>query len=481
MSNATIAQTISRKGHSPVIHSIQSELLQDIQKNVSLKPVLPPSTAPAGEFPIEVLPKIVRIYIEEAERCLGIPSHLLAAAISYAASVAIGCTHMLAIKNGSYHAANIFLILVGNPNSNKSGALKAALSPIFKHQEETYKQYRVEKDRYNALSSLSKQEREQELGTGEELIEPFWNQRLLSDTTPEALAEALFRSLRGIGVYVDEIIKWLKSYNRYSKGGDAEMWMQIWSLVQLVINRKGGEPINIPKPFVSVAGTIQPAVLEELSKNISEGNGFFDRLLFAWPEAQEKPLWTDFEMPEGLVNDYVAGIQKLLDLEFREEGKSHIVKPTREAKARFLQFFNEENKPLCDNAPNEQIAGLHGKYDLHALRLALILHMLEYAYEDRPKEYLEVDTVEKAIRLAQYFRAQSLKVFARIHESSPVDKLPADRREIYEALPSEFLTKEGVEVARNREMSVRTFKDFLRRGTGTLFEKVSHGKYAKNY
>ena len=152
--------------------------------------------------------------------------------------------------------------------------------------------------------------------------------------------------------------------------------------------------------------------------------------------------------------------------------------PEREAKARLFHFFNEQNKPLCDNADNELLQGLHGKFDLHTLRLALLLQALWYAFEDSPINKLQSSTVERAIELAEYFRAQSLKVFDRLHNASPVEKLPADHRRVYEALPGEFLTGDGVKIAQKMGMSERSFKRFL---TTAVFERFARGKWGKRY
>ena len=415
-----------------------------------------------SSFP-DVLPPSLRLFIEEADATLGIPKDYLSASILFAASTAIGKTYLLEIKKGSIHAGNIYLILKGNPNSNKSAALELALQPIQAKDEQTYKEFQLEMASYNEKEDGQK---------------PVWPKILVSDITPEALASKHMDNPRGLGIYRDEISGWFKSFNRYSNGAEQEFFLQIWSGKPLDIIRKMGPPIYIPRPFISVAGTIQPSIIEEVTKDNRATNGFFDRLLFTWPDGLEKPLWQDKEMPESLLSQYAQGINRLLDLPFDEERKSNYMRPERHAKALFFEFFNDRNKPLCDNADNELLQGLHGKFDLHTLRLALLLQALWYAFEDKSLDKLQLATVERAIELAEYFRAQSLKVFDRLHNASPIEKLTADRRRLYEALPGEFQTKDGVKIAENLGMSERSFKRFLNE---SVFERYARGKWGKRY
>lgn len=440
------------------------ELYQDINSHITDQPQ-PPTVADSvqrSNFP-DVLPPSLHLLIEEAEIALGIPRDYFAASILFAASAAIGNSVLLKIKEGSVHRGNIFLILIGNPNTNKGGGLDLALQPIQKNDERSFAIFQEE------MVSFEEEEEGQK---------PVLKKHLLSDTTPEALAVTHMENLRGVAIYRDEISGWFKSFNQYNKGAEQEMWLQIWSGKPIDVTRKTSAPIYIRRPFISVVGTIQPSVIEEITKDNRASNGFFDRLLFTWPDGLEKPLWQDKEMPEGLLNQYAKGINRLLSLTFDEEGKPTYMRPEREAKARLFQFFNEQNKPLCDNADNELLQGLHGKFDLHTLRLALLLQALWYAFEDSPINKLQLATVERAIELAEYFRIQSLKVFDRLHNASPIEKLPADRRRVYEALPGEFETKEGVKIAKNIGMSERTFKRFL---NSSIFERFSRGKWGKRY
>ncbi|MCQ2074685.1 MAG: hypothetical protein MJY77_05780 [Bacteroidaceae bacterium] len=62
--------------------------------------------------------------------------------------------------------------------------------------------------------------------------------------------------------------------------------------------------------------------------------------------------------------------------------------------------------------------------------------------------------------------------------TSPVETLPAIQRTIYDTLPLNFETGDGIRIAEGYGMDERTFKRWL---NTSLFKKVSHGYYEKKY
>ncbi len=114
----------------------------------------------------------------------------------------------------------------------------------------------------------------------EMLPKPYWKKIIISDFTPEALSEIHRHNLRGLGVYSDEINQWLKNFNRYSTGSATEFWLSNFSGIPITIDRKGQDPILISTPSISVCGSIQPGILQELSRDSRSQNGFIDRICF---------------------------------------------------------------------------------------------------------------------------------------------------------------------------------------------------------
>lgn len=457
-----------------------NDVLNDVEQLINPRKAQQPPRA-EEVFPIDILPLKAQELIRGAEAALGMNAEFLAVSIIMGAAGAAGNAARLEVKRGYYQKANFYAVLIGNPNSNKSAAAKLGLQPIYNHDGEAYERFTNEKAEFEALAAMSKADREAERGTGELPPKPIYKRRIASDTTPEALAQMLLDNPLGLLIHRDELAAWIKDFNRYHNGSDIELWLMIWNGQELVNDRATKGPVRIKNCFVGVFGTIQPSALETLATQGKAQNGFIDRLLFCWPEGITKPLWSDAELNDYLPEAYHNAVDRLLNIGFTPENEPHNLKLTTSARNRLFAYFNDVNKPLCDNAPNELLAGMYGKFDIHILRLALTLELLHWAYssaKELPQE-VGLETVERAIKAGEYFRGQSLKVYNRLHDETPVERLPKDRQAIYEALPAEFTTKDGQAIAQRKGMTERTFKRWL--NDKALFEKVRRGEYAKLY
>lgn len=430
-------------------------------------------------FPVEVFPEAVQEIITGTNESLKYPIDFIGASILYAVSVSIGNTRRIEVMKGWQENAVLYLSIVGRAGTNKSHPISFALKPIEQRDELKFQEYQAKKQEYDTISALTKNEREQQ-GYSDP-IKPVWEQHLITDFTPEALTDVHKHNKRGIGVYVDELASWFKNFNRYNKGSEEQFWLSVWSGKPIRINRKTSEPIYLPLPFISVAGTIQPGVLNELANNRTE-NGFLDRLLFVMPDNLKKEYWSETELNPKIVENWQTIISNLLDVSIIQDDTNtplpEILKFTPEAK----QLLFEWQRELTDqsNKPgNEAISGINAKIEMYAIRLALILQMIQYACSEGDKQAVGIEAVQGALQLVEYFKKTAIKVHTILSSTSPLDKLPSDKQALYTALPDTFKTSEGVQVAESRGMRERTFKRFL--SNRDLFNNPKRGEYEKRY
>ena len=94
---------------------------------------------------------------------------------------------------------------------------------------------------------------------------------------------------------------------------------------------------------------------------------------------------------------------------------------------------------------------------------------------------MEIDqtSVEGAIAIVEYFRNSAKRVQEITNSPASLEQLPTDKSNLYNALPMEFTTGEGIKIAQKLNISVDAFKRFLADKKGKLFENVSHGSYKK--
>ena len=485
---------------SPIVFSQngQSKDTKTIAESIKLKPVFDDLNKPAtflthfeqlkntfeGEkkavsnpFPVEVFPKAVQEIITATNECLNFPIDFIGASILAAVSVAVGNTHRIEIKTGWQESAVLYITIVGRPGTNKTHPLKWALKPIEKRDNVNYEKYNQEKLLYDSMAALTKKERDQQVY--DEPVKPVWAQHLISDFTPEALAGVHSINKRGLCVSVDEFAIWFKNFNRYNKGSEQEFWLSGWSGNTIKINRKTSEPINIPMPFISVVGTIQPGILNELAENRTE-NGFLDRLLFVAPDNLKRDYWSEAELNPKIADNWSNIVSTLLDLPLilDESGnpKPNILRFSPKAKQRLFQW-QRELTDLSNKPENEAISGIYAKMEIYAARLALCLEMTMYACGESDKRSIGIDALEGALQLVEYFCKSALEVRSILSNASPLDGLDEKKRTIYNALPEKFLTGEGLQIAAVGGMPERSFKRFLT--NRDLFFSGERGEYEK--
>lgn len=432
----------------------------------------------ANRFPVEVFPLPVQQVITATNENLNYPIDFIGASLLYAVSVAVGNTHSVEVKKEFQQSAVLYLAIVARAGTTKSHPLSFALQPIVEQDKRTYRQYEQQRQEYEKAVNLSKKEREQQ--AIDEPIKPVWQKFLLSDFTPEALAEVHKFNKRGIGVYVDELAGWFKNFNRYNKGSEMEFWLSQWSGKPINIDRKTGEPVFIPLPFISVAGTIQKGILNELAKDSRTQNGFIDRILFVIPDNIQKEYWSETDLPPVVSENWERIVSNLLNLSVSNDDtlnpSPEVLKFTPEAK-KILFEWQKANTDQSNEAESEALSGIFSKMDMYVLRLALILEMLRYACDESDKQAVSIEAVQGAVKLVEYFKNSAVKVNSILTNASPLDKHPADKQALYKALPDTFTTEIGLQIAEGLGVAERTFKYFL--NEKELFTRISRGEYEK--
>lgn len=429
-------------------------------------------------FPSEYFPYSMRNIITETNEVLNFPVDFIGASMLYAASVAIGNTYRIKVKEGWTESGVIYLSLVAPPGTNKSHPLSFALQPITDKDQQTFGKYEKELKIYDLVSGMSKGERE--ANGYDEPVKPIWEKSLLSDFTSEALLEVHHFNQRGIGVYADELAGWFKNFNRYNSGSDTEFWLSAWSTKPISVDRKSGTSIFITQPYISVAGTMQNGVLNELAKGSRIINGFMDRILFVMPDNVKKECWSEKQLDASVITQWNSIISRLHDLHLEQDESGNPVPQVLElSKNAKQELFNwqKANTDRANDAENDQLRGIYSKMEVYAIRFALLFQMLAYACGDSDNQVVGVQAVKRALALVEYFTRTAEKVNAIISNIDPLEKYSQEKQMLYEVLPEYFKTVEGVLVAEENGIHQRVFKRFL--NDKDLFRRVRRGEYEK--
>ena len=429
-----------------------------------------------GDFPLGALPMKIQRIVMEAHDCYGYPVDYLAGSMLVAVGLGIGNTHFARLKGKWDESAILFMALVGRPGACKSHPLNFAIRPFTELDGAATRVYIKACEEYERQRELPMKERSEP-----HPVAPVCKRFLISDATPEAMLFIHSQNLRGIAMWNDELAGWFKNFNRYNKGSDEEYWLKLFNANPSFSDRKGVKnSVYISRPFISVVGTIQNGILNELAQGSRSSNGFIDRLLFVMPNNQDKQPWSDKEPTFDIEAAWADIIGRLVALPYETDAYGNIIANiltfAPDAKER-LYKWQRQNTEECNREECDALKGVFNKFDFHAIRFCLILQMARWACGEADRKEIDLVSVENAISLVDYFKETARKVHGIISEMS----LTEQQRAIIAALPDCFTTEEGIAVAKENGMPGRTFQDFLKRSVslGTYFQREKHGHYSK--
>src|SRR5215208_3955636 len=151
--------------------------------------------------------------------------------------------------------------------------------------------------------------------------------------------------------------------------------------------RQGGPqepqgPGDIPEPWVSVVGSIQPEILPEL--NIGRNDGMLDRFLYSYPEPRYEKH-TDHEVTAKAEHAVLELYEKLQDLAMPESDGELFpgtVPMTKDAWAVFKELADELSKEAQALDFPRRLQGAWSKLEAYLARLSLILALSRVVLED---------------------------------------------------------------------------------------------------
>lgn len=274
-----------------------------------------------GEFPLGAMPLKIQRIIREANECYGFPIDYLAGAMLVVLGLGIGNTHFARLKGKWDESAILFMALVGCPGACKSHPLNFAIRPFSDLDCKATQEYTKAYAEYERQKELPMKER-----TEARPVPPVNKRYLISDATPEAMLQIHSENLRGITMWNDELAGWFKNFSRYNKGSDEEYWLKLFNANPTFSDRKGVKnSVYISRPFVSVVGTIQNGILNELAQGSRSANGFIDRLLFVIANNQDKQPWSDTEPTFDIEKSWSDIIGRLVSMPYATDENGCVV------------------------------------------------------------------------------------------------------------------------------------------------------------
>jgi len=400
-----------------------------VSKSPDLEPV-------KKSFPLNCLPKIFKDNAVANARAIQCPVGYVASALLGFAAGLIGTSRKIRLKSEWNCNCNLYIVLVGSPSKKKSPAIQT-VSKFIDEMEKTYlKEYRQEQDlhslameEYKAANEVWKSQYKEWCKSKEpkglpplrplKSKEPNLKRILTNNTTVEALCSLIALNPKGITLFNDELSAWLRSMNQYKggRGSDRSIYLEMWNCGRITVDRKEKEPIAIENAFLNIIGGIQPDVLYEIKEN-GQNDGLTERLLFCYENQSIDPILESFEIPASLKRSLKECLNRLLKL---RDTENETIPLSSEAQRFFLESEYEISKRVQLKDFDARFEAVEIKGISYIGRIALILHLVKNATGETLSNQVELETMQQAKEIVEYFLIQARVAFNMISQE-PAEK-----------------------------------------------------------
>jgi putative DNA primase/helicase len=356
-------------------------------------------------------------------------------------SVGIGASRVVEIKRSWREGVTLFIAVVAEVGDKKTPAANAAKRPVMRRQAEKRNEYKAKKAEYEAefreWKSTCQTARKDGEAEPPPPAEPTMERVYADDTTVEALVVILEDNPRGILVYKDELTGWIRGLDQYKggRGNDRQHWLSIHTNTPVVVDRKSrqGDPVYLDHPFVTLAGSIQPAMLPELGGSIEDG--LLDRFFLAYPHHSQTDL-SEFEMEPDIEEGFARLYDSLCSLRMVEDVATGLYSPnvtpmSPEAKRRFKEIHDAIGRESRQAGFPTRLRGVWAKMRGYLARISLILALCRCA-EGGEAEQVEEEDVENAAKIIAYFQAHTRRVYGKLGSVTREDLLAGELRALLE-------------------------------------------------
>ena len=401
------ANKILQDENTDIIKKIKT----DIEKNSGKLKAIP--------FPIDVFPPLFREVILKTNEALNFPTDYSAATILTAVATIIGKTAVLEMKNGWKEFCPLYMNLLGNPGTLKSHPLDMFFDIIKTIDSEEYQSYSPKLAAFEEYQSMTRKEKKDL----EKLEEPTLIKHIMSNFTPEILAKRIKDNNRSVCVVSEELESWLLGMNNYSKSDQSSTYLSFWSVKRTDVDRISNQnrPLIIERPFLCIIGSSQPRKLKKMFPVEKSDSGFLQRFLWAFPADSKKKCINETDLGPFFLNNYNEWFRTYYEiykpiLFDSGQPKAKIYKFSPEALKIFLEW-NKENTDKVNAAGDSLLSEEYNKFDIHFLRFALIMQIME----DLTGNTISVNATLNAVKLCAYFENTMLRVLNIIENQSELD------------------------------------------------------------
>lgn len=378
-------------------------------------------------YPTDALPRVLREYVSAVAMAMRVDPACPALAALAAASACVGTTRAVSVKRRWREHACLWAVIVAEQGTGKSPPMREAIRPLSERQQRELEAFAqrwtaYQRDAAEHDKAMGQWRRSRAIEPPPDPPErPTVVRHLVHDATLEALGPILLENPRGLLLDADELSGWLGGMDRYTRAqqADAATWRRIFDSHSITIDRKTGRQIiHVPRPFVAIAGTVQPVILRRALGVEHLESGLAARLLLAYPPA--RPIkWHNADIPESIEGQYEDVLAKLLALEHETDADGQMVPGLvdlgPEARKQLVLWHDAHRAEQVDL--EGVLSGHWAKLVAYCVRLALLVHLVRQADGEPVGPAIDAESMATAITLVKWHKREARRVYAMLDES----------------------------------------------------------------
>lgn len=402
------------KAANPVYHSTAKVAdFTDVCRGTAQENVPLPIEIPAGaletpqekHLPFRNMTRDAQEFILKCAEVYQVSVDFATSGVLVAVAGAMGNRYKTRDAKGYINTPALWLCHVGRSGYGKSPIEKEVMWPIIERQKRLSADYKAKK----AIWEASLQKGKGATDGQQESQKPIREKAFISDSTPEALYQALEDNPQGLMLFRDELAGWVADFGRYNKSGEIDNLLSIWSGNAIDTSRMTREGNFVDEPCLSVFGGTQPDRLSAVfGREVFMANGFNARMLWVYPEEQKPQTYSIARVPQDYKNWWAATIETLYQL------PAQVVEFSPEAIKLYAGYYDATQLKIKDADPN--MDAVLAKLPIYVERLAGIYHLLSDVTRDRLIAVGKISgtAMQDAIEAANVFEGWARKVYEKM-------------------------------------------------------------------
>lgn len=401
---------------------IEADCDIDFADDSERDPLLSEEDAPLGILPpppVWLLPEGLDSFCHELSKGKQIPLEMAFALVIALGSACVGRSRSIVYDSDWCEFANLYMIMISESGTGKSHAFDYVFKYVRKMETSHKMRYEKERRRYEEEYVVWKRRGKDDKKKEEAPRRPRDIQYLLDDATVEAMIDKLQDNPRGLFWFVDELHGFFRGLDRYNKNGAGEgkrKLLSAWDSKPISVTRKTqngiSQDIYLTRGTVGMYANIQPMLVPQLFSQDDVAQGWPQRFLYVRSRTLTPPTYPLPGIPQECDTILRKVTERLLGLEMvadPEGGMDAVPVYLSEAAA---EAIGDYQSTLRNRYFDDQMGSYVAKLTKIVLRMALILHFLEWAAGNTATAEQRVSYANAiaAVKITDWFHAHTERI-----------------------------------------------------------------------